>query len=178
VEPTTVEEALALLKDRPNDAELYQHLGGLYAQRRMVMEAWEAYMQSLRLNPDDPFTCLKFGTLLMICADKNYARELFDRAIALEPHLAAAHWCSGALYKKQGDSTCWRSVHTNERLRLSRPTSRRCTSLPSGEHSSTVSGVQSLHRLQPNEELHLTAASSVVIQGPPAPAAAAGELGH
>ena len=41
------------------------------------MEAWKAFMQSLRLNPDDPWTCLKFGTLLTLCDDRKYARELF-----------------------------------------------------------------------------------------------------
>ena len=35
----------------------------------------------LRLDPDDLFTCLKFGNLLTVCDDKHYARELFDRAI-------------------------------------------------------------------------------------------------
>jgi cytochrome c-type biogenesis protein CcmH/NrfG len=103
VEPATVEEALALLKERPDDAELYQHLGGLYFQRGDLREAWQAYMQSLRLNPDDPWTCLKFGTLLTISDDKHYARELFDRAIVLEPGLAVAHWCSANLYRNQGE---------------------------------------------------------------------------
>jgi len=60
VEPTTVEEALSLLSDRPDDAELYQQLGDLYFQRRDCKEAWDAYMKSLRANPDDPWTCLKF----------------------------------------------------------------------------------------------------------------------
>lgn len=101
MEPTTVEEALALLKQRPNDAELYQYLGALYFQQRQVIEAWEAYMQSLRLNPDDPWTCLKFANLLSICDDKKYARELLDHAIRLAPELAVVHWCSGDLYRAQ-----------------------------------------------------------------------------
>ena len=68
-EPTTIEEALLLLTQRPNDAELCQQLGGLYLKAGKFGEAWEAFMQSLRLNPDDPWTCLKFGTLLTICDD-------------------------------------------------------------------------------------------------------------
>jgi tetratricopeptide (TPR) repeat protein len=102
-EPTTVEETLALLRERPNDAELYQQLGDLHFERRELMEAWKAYMQSFRLNPDDPWTCVKFGTLLMICDDKSYARKLFDRAIDLAPELGVAHWCSGNLHRKQGE---------------------------------------------------------------------------
>lgn len=104
MDPTTVEEVLALLKERPDDAELYQQLGDLHFMQRELMEAWQAYMQSLRLNPDDPWTCLKFGTLLTLCDDKKYARELFDSAIELDPELAAAHWCSGDLYRKQGEN--------------------------------------------------------------------------
>lgn len=102
-EPSTVEEALALLQERPDDAELYQQIGDLYFERRELMEAWKAYMQSFRLNPDDPWTCMKFGTLLTICDDKRYARRLFDYAIELDPELAVAHWCSGNLYRKQGE---------------------------------------------------------------------------
>jgi cytochrome c-type biogenesis protein CcmH/NrfG len=82
---------------------LYQQLGALHFKRKELMEAWEAFMQSLRLNPDDPWTCLKFGTLLTLCDDKHYARELFDHAIALDPELAVAHWCSANLYRKQGE---------------------------------------------------------------------------
>jgi hypothetical protein len=61
----TVEEAVALLKERPDDAELYQHLGGLYFQRSDLIEAWQAYMQSPRLNPDGPWTCLKIRWFLV-----------------------------------------------------------------------------------------------------------------
>jgi cytochrome c-type biogenesis protein CcmH/NrfG len=103
VEPTTVEKVLALLRERPDDAELYQQLGDLYFKQGELMEAWKAFMQSLRINPDDPWTCLKFGTLLTLCDDKKYARELFDHAIKLDPDLAVSHWCSGNLYRKQGD---------------------------------------------------------------------------
>jgi len=103
VEPTTVEDVLALLRERPDDAELYQQLGELHFKRRELMEAWQAFMQSLRLNPDDPWTCLKFGTLLTICDDKQYARALFDHAVESDPELAAAHWCSADLYREQGE---------------------------------------------------------------------------
>jgi cytochrome c-type biogenesis protein CcmH/NrfG len=103
VEPTTVAEILAALKERPDDAELYQQLGDLYFKRRELMETWRAYMQSFRLNPNDPWTCLKFGGLLTICDDKQYARRLFDRTIKLAPHLAVAHWISANLHRKQNE---------------------------------------------------------------------------
>src|SRR5262245_35669148 len=103
VEAATVEGVLTLLKERPDDAELYQQLGDLYFKQGDLMEAWQAFMQSLRLNPDDPFTCLKFGTLLMLCDDKKYAMELFEHAVEVAPELAVAHWCLGNLFRKQGE---------------------------------------------------------------------------
>jgi cytochrome c-type biogenesis protein CcmH/NrfG len=102
VEVEKVEDVLALLKERPDDAELYQLLGRLYLQRRALNEAWQAFMQSLRLNPDDPFTCLYFGTMLELCDDKKYSLDLYKHAIKLKPDLAVAHWCLGNLYRKQG----------------------------------------------------------------------------
>ena len=91
------------MKERPDDAELYQQLGDFYFKQGELMEAWQAFMQSLRLNPDDPWTCLKFASLLTLCDDKKYAREPFDHAIELEPELAVAHWCSANLYRKEGE---------------------------------------------------------------------------
>lgn len=101
-EPATVEQSLAQLKEHPGDAQLYQHLGSLYFKRGELFEAWQAYLQSLRLNPDDPWTCLKFATLLMFCNDKQNARMLIDYAIELEPHLAVVHWSSANLHREQG----------------------------------------------------------------------------
>ncbi len=103
LKPKTEEEILALLQERPDDAELYQQLGMLYQEQREIMKAWRAYMQSLRLNPHDPFTCLYFGNLLTICDDKKYALLLFKYAIQLAPDLAVAHWCLADLYCKLGD---------------------------------------------------------------------------
>jgi superkiller protein 3 len=101
--PETVEHILALLKERPEDAELYQQLGGAYFNRGDLQEAWKAYMQSLRLNPDDPFTCLFFGTLLTLCDDKKYAMDLFEHASSLAPELAVVHWCRANLHRSQGE---------------------------------------------------------------------------
>jgi cytochrome c-type biogenesis protein CcmH/NrfG len=102
-EPATIEQALALLKERPNDAELYQQLGGLYFQRGDLNEAWQAFTTSFHLNPDDPWTALRFGTLLTICDDKKFARTLFDHALNLAPNLSTAWWVSANLHRKVGD---------------------------------------------------------------------------
>jgi Flp pilus assembly protein TadD len=95
MEAVTIEDVLKLLKERPDDAELYQQLGGLYFKQGNLMEAWQAYMQSLRLNPDDPFTCLLFGNLLTICDDKKWAWELYEYAAEVAPD-----WCQGDLLSR------------------------------------------------------------------------------
>jgi hypothetical protein len=41
-DPTTIEEVVALLRERPDDVELYQQLGELHFKRRELMEAWES----------------------------------------------------------------------------------------------------------------------------------------
>jgi cytochrome c-type biogenesis protein CcmH/NrfG len=94
---------LALLKERPRDVELYQLLGGMYLKRRDLNAAWQAYMQALRLDPDDPFTCLYFANLLTLCDDKTYAREWYERAAWLAPDLAVVHWCRAECFRSQGE---------------------------------------------------------------------------
>ena len=81
--PQSVEEVLAILRD--------------------AEEAADALSQSIRLNPNDVWALLKYGTLLTLCDDKKYARVMFERAAGLEPGLAAPHWAQGNLYRKQGE---------------------------------------------------------------------------
>jgi tetratricopeptide (TPR) repeat protein len=92
-----------MLKERPRDAELYQVLGGLYLERRDLRAAWQAYMRTLELDPDDPFTCLYFANLLRLCDDKSYARELYERAAWLAPDLAVVHWCRAEFDRSRGE---------------------------------------------------------------------------
>jgi tetratricopeptide (TPR) repeat protein len=102
MEATAIDEILALLKERPHDAELHQQLGSLYFEIGELAKAWEAYMQALRLDPDDPFTCLLFGNLLTLCDDRVYALTLFEHAAEVAPHLAIVHWCLGKFYREVG----------------------------------------------------------------------------
>jgi cytochrome c-type biogenesis protein CcmH/NrfG len=102
MEATTIDEIHALLKERPGDAELHQQLGSLYFESGELTKAWEAYMQALRLDPDDPFTCLLFGNLLTLCDDRGYALTLFEHAAKVAPDLAVVHWCLGKFYRDVG----------------------------------------------------------------------------
>lgn len=101
-EPESVEEVLAFIAENPCDKELYQRLGGLYLKERELSKAWDAYMAALRLDPDDPFTCLYFANLLRIF-DKERAMKLYRRARKLAPELAVVHWCIAELYRSRGD---------------------------------------------------------------------------
>jgi protein O-GlcNAc transferase len=102
MEPKPVEDVLALLEKRPHDAELHQLLGNLYFERGELKKAWQPYMTSLKLNPDDPFTCLFFANLLTLCNDKSFAMKLYKRAAKLSPDLAVAHWCRARLLRDLG----------------------------------------------------------------------------
>src|SRR5579864_644027 len=91
-EPKTIDEVLAMLKEQPDDVELYQLLGRLYFKRGDLQEAWQAFMNALKLNSNDPFTYLYFGNLLELCEDKTAARELYEHAVKVAPALPVAHW--------------------------------------------------------------------------------------
>jgi tetratricopeptide (TPR) repeat protein len=60
-------------------------------------------MQALKINPEDVFTCLYFGTLLTFCDDKKFAMELFEHAVFQSPDLSVVHWCKAKLHKSLGE---------------------------------------------------------------------------
>ena len=101
VGPTTIEEILALLNERPDDVELYQLLGNLYFRRGELQEAWQAFMRALELSPNDPFTCLYFGNLLTVCKDKKPAKELYEHAVRVAPALPVAHSAKADFHRSQ-----------------------------------------------------------------------------
>jgi len=99
-DPETVEEALALIAENPDEPYYYQQLGGLYFRRGELKKAWQAYMDALKINPDDPFTCLYFGNLLEGCAAQDHAMDLYRHAAKNAPELPVVHWCMANLYRK------------------------------------------------------------------------------
>jgi Flp pilus assembly protein TadD len=101
LEPQTVEDVLALLEVRPDDADLYQLLGSLHFRNRDLAAANKAYRQACRLDPEDPFKCLFLGNLLAINEDKREAMAWFERAEELAPRLWTVYWCKGNLYREQ-----------------------------------------------------------------------------
>jgi tetratricopeptide (TPR) repeat protein len=102
MEPETIEDVLALIAKRQDDAELYQRLGQLYFEAGRRDEARVAYERSLELDPEDAFTHLFLGNSFY--ASRMYPEALarFQRAAELMPAEPVAYWCQGDVYQAQG----------------------------------------------------------------------------
>ena len=102
VEPDTVEEVLALIDERPGDAELFQLLGKLYLRAGRLGEARDAYERSLALDPNDPWTHLYMGNWYYRVSKLREALEEFKNAAELLPSEAIVYTCQGDIYRAQG----------------------------------------------------------------------------
>jgi tetratricopeptide (TPR) repeat protein len=102
MEPETVEDVHALIRERPSDPELLQRLGRLYMKAGRLEEARQAYERSLELDPCDPFTHLYLGNWFY--AGRMYSEALgqFQRAAELAPREAIVSSCQGDVYRAQG----------------------------------------------------------------------------
>ena len=100
--PNTIDEVLALIETRPDDADLFQRLGQLYIGTDQFERAREAYERALALDPDDPWTHLYMGNWFYHLRRWREAASWFERAAELLPDAAIAHTCRGDAYKKQG----------------------------------------------------------------------------
>ncbi len=98
----TVEDVLALIDERPTDAELYQRLGKAYSAAGRYEEVRAAYERSLELDPTDPFTHLYLGNWFQREKDYEEALTRFTRAAELLPDEAVAYWCLGSVYRALG----------------------------------------------------------------------------
>ena len=102
MEPETVEDVLALIEERPADAELFQTLGRLYLKAGRFDEARAAYERSLALAPDDPWTHLYMGNWFYHLGRHREALAEFKLAAELLPDEAIVYTCQGDIYKTQG----------------------------------------------------------------------------
>lgn len=102
MEPTTIEDALARIEERPGDAELFQQLGLLYLKQGRFAESRAAYERSLELAPDDPWTHLYLGNWCYYHDRFNEALRWFRRAAQLLPDQAIVYACLGDIYRRQG----------------------------------------------------------------------------
>jgi len=102
MESETVEDILALIAERPADAELWQLLGRCYLRQKQMPEAKEAYDRSLELAPDDPWTHLYLGNWFWGNREHRKALEFFKRAAELIPDEAIVYTCQGDIFRAQG----------------------------------------------------------------------------
>jgi Flp pilus assembly protein TadD len=93
MEPETIEDVLALLEERPADAELFQLLGRLYLKERRLEKARAAYEQSLLLDPGDPFTYLYLGNWFWANGQRHEALKRFKHAAKLLPGAPVVYGC-------------------------------------------------------------------------------------
>ncbi|QEL14570.1 tetratricopeptide repeat protein [Limnoglobus roseus] len=98
----TIADTLALIRERPTDAELYQQLGKLYFRAGEIDEAREAYERSLELDPDDPFGHLYLGNYFYANGQHQEALNCFRRGTELDPDAAIGHSLQGDAFKKLG----------------------------------------------------------------------------
>lgn len=103
MEPQSVEEALALLAERPDDIDLLQELGRLYLRNGQPELARETYERALAIDPDDPWTHLYMGNWCYRANKLRDALKWFRRAAELLPMVAIVHTCQGDIYWKQGE---------------------------------------------------------------------------
>ena len=102
MEPESVEEALALIAERPDDADLCQQLGRLHLKAGQVGPSRVAFERSLALAPDDPWTHLYLGNWCYYCRRLREALDWFEKAAALLPDAAIVYTCQGDIYRAQG----------------------------------------------------------------------------
>lgn len=102
MESETVEHVLALIEQRPVDAELYQRLGQLYTKMGRREEAREAFVRSLELDPKDAFSYLYLGNWFYGSGMYPEALARYQHAAELLPDEAIAYSCQGDVYRAQG----------------------------------------------------------------------------
>src|SRR5262245_39225376 len=102
MEPTTIQDALDRIAERPDDAELFQTLGKLYLKHERFAESRAAFERSLELAPDDPWTHLYLGNWCYFRDRLNEALRWFRRAAKLLPDHPIAYACQGDIYRRQG----------------------------------------------------------------------------
>lgn len=96
------------LKYNPSHVEAWCNLGVLHKNQGNIDLAIQAYEQALSLNPN--YQLAKGNLALTLCekgtlmkkTDRNMARLLYKKSLALQPSLADAHYNLGVLYAERG----------------------------------------------------------------------------
>jgi tetratricopeptide (TPR) repeat protein len=105
-----IETAFAsYLRSAPHDAWAYYHYGAILYGRAQASgshdyrQAVEKLNQALRLNPKFAQPYLELGLIAMAEGKAEQSVAALQKAVSLEPGLAAAHYRLGLAYKRMGD---------------------------------------------------------------------------
>ncbi|UOV02092.1 tetratricopeptide repeat protein [Pseudoxanthomonas mexicana] len=108
--PTTLEEAIgqleAELKKKPNEPEGWRLLGKSYAALQRYGDAQKAFERAVQLMPDDADLLVEAAQArLFNNAERKLdaqAREMLDKAIAINPDHQRARWFVGLAQRQEG----------------------------------------------------------------------------
>ena len=108
--PTTLEEAIgqleAELQKKPNEPEGWRLLGKSYAALQRYADAQKAFERAVQLMPDDADLLVEAAQArLFNNAERKLdarAREMLDKAIAINPDHQRARWFVGLAQRQEG----------------------------------------------------------------------------
>ena len=100
--PEAIETQRALIETGSNDASLHNDLGNLLLLVGDELEAENAYLQALFLEPELVSAHFNLGLLFQQTYRLKKARREFDQAIHLQPDHAWSHYQLGVLNALQG----------------------------------------------------------------------------
>ncbi|MFZ9068944.1 MAG: tetratricopeptide repeat protein, partial [bacterium] len=92
------------LRDRfPKNDEVALYLGFSYEKQRDFNLAESLYRESLQLNPENPKSGLRLGTVLIKKGRYEDAKSFLESVTAKFPGYAVAWWNLGLLYRELGE---------------------------------------------------------------------------
>lgn len=95
-----MERALAIGIDTPL---YYRNIGELYRVLGRTADAVAAARRSVQLNPGDPLALMNCGIILAEALELDGAIQCFDRALAVDPNLAGAHFGLAEVLLSKGE---------------------------------------------------------------------------
>jgi Flp pilus assembly protein TadD len=100
----TAHKNLLELRDRfPKNDEVVLYLGFSYEKQRDFNLAESLYRESLQLNPENPKSGLRLGTVLIKKGRYEDAQSFLESVTAKFPGYAVAWWNLGLLYRELGE---------------------------------------------------------------------------
>lgn len=100
----TARNNLLELRDRfPKNDEVALYLGFSYEKQRDFNLAESLYRESLQLNPENPKSGLRLGTVLIKKGRYEDAKSFLESVTAKFPGYAVAWWNLGLLYRELGE---------------------------------------------------------------------------